>query len=83
MKEKKNLSASTKKTNEAIKLLKEEFRNRFKDFHDHMVEIQMFQNPFSVSPEEVPGIYQIEINDALKTTFKENSLLEFYSCLPK
>lgn len=83
MKEKKCFICLNKKSNEAIKLLKEEFRNRFKDFHDHMVEFQMFQNPFSVSPEKVPGIYQIEINDALKTTFKENSLLEFYSCLPE
>lgn len=87
--ERKNvLSASTNKCNEVINLLKEEFRNRFKDFHDHMVEIQMFQNPFTVSPEEVPGIYQMKIidlqaNDALKATFKENSLLEFYSCLPE
>lgn len=52
-----------------------------------MVEIQMFQNHFSVSP-EVPGIYQMEIidlqaNDELKTTFKENSLLKLYSCLPE
>ena len=40
------------------------------------------------SQKEISGIYQMEIidlqaNDALKTTFKENSHLEFYLCLPK
>ena len=48
----------------------------------------MFQNPFSVSPEDIPGIYQMQIidlqaYDALKTAFRDNSLLEFYSCLPE
>ena len=48
----------------------------------------MFQNPFNVSPEEIPEIYHMEIidsqaSDALKTTFKENSPLEFYSSLPE
>ena len=81
-------SVSIKRCNEAIKLLKEEFGKRFKDFHDHKTEIQMFQNPFSISPEEGPGTYQIQIidlqaNDGLKTTFKEKSLLEFYPCLPE
>ncbi|XP_068214441.1 general transcription factor II-I repeat domain-containing protein 2-like [Palaemon carinicauda] len=68
--------------------LKEEFANRFKDFHNHKQEIQMFRNPFSVSPVDIPGIYQMQIidlqaNDALKTTFQNNSLLEFYSSLPE
>ena len=42
--------------------------------------LQISNSSGGVSPEKIPGIYQMEIidlqaNDALKTTFKENSLL--------
>ena len=49
--------------------------------------MRMFQNPFEVLAEDTCEMYQMELtdfqaNDALRDTYKENSMLQLYSGLP-
>lgn len=63
-----------------IKCLKESFENRFQDFESDKKIIQLFLNPFAISPTDLldyPANIQLEVTDlqnhtALKQIFSEN-----------
>lgn len=68
--------------------LREAFDRRFGDFKNEQKNVQLFSNPFSVSPEDVELEAQLELidlqnSDMLRAKFMEGNLLNFYKCLPK
>lgn len=82
-------SVSHKNETYATKIgkLREVFDRRFGDFKKEQGNLKLFSNPFSVSPEDVEVVAQLELidlqnNDNLHAKFKEGDLLNFYRCLP-
>ena len=66
-----------------VELLRREFADRFTDLRAHNGELMLFSNPFQVEVDGAPEAVQMELIElqcsaALKATFKEVPLVEFY-----
>ena len=73
---------------EQIKLLIEEFDNRFTLSSEEKLHLKIIENPFSIDPEEAPSHLQMErielqASSIYKSKHKESSLQDFYKCLNK
>ena len=68
---------------ESISKLCAEFGNRFTDFRNYEIEFKLFSQPFDVTPDDIPGCYQMEVIDLqcdmdLKTAYDSNDVVTFY-----
>ena len=66
-----------------VELLRREFADRFTDIRAHSGQLMLFSNPFQVEADGAPEAVQMELIElqcsaALKATFKEVPLVEFY-----
>lgn len=66
-----------------VELLRREFADRFTDLRTHSGELMLFSNLFQVEVDGAPEAVQMELIElqcsaALKATFKEVPLVEFY-----
>ncbi|KAL3851914.1 hypothetical protein ACJMK2_015609 [Sinanodonta woodiana] len=70
-----------------LKLLSENFEERFANFHDVKNEIRLFENLFSIDVSTAPSDLQLELIElqcqtSMKDKFREKELPEFYGELP-
>lgn len=73
---------------EKIDILIQGFENRFVDFKKVKPLLDIFSNPFNISPENAPESMQLELidmqnDDNLRNKFNEGNLLNFYRCVDK
>ena len=67
--------------------LNQQSQRRFPDLDASEEQISRFENPFNCTIEEPPPDLQLEVinllcDNTLKGKFQENTLTEFYKCLP-
>jgi hypothetical protein len=67
---------------EMIDYLAENFKMRFNDFHSHVTNICMFENPFSIEVSDAPENLQLELTELqydsiLHSSFNQEALITF------
>ncbi|PVD26824.1 hypothetical protein C0Q70_11971 [Pomacea canaliculata] len=82
-----NMSFAKTRMIQLLGLLKDNFNERFKDFHDLKDEIRLFENPFAADVSSAPTDLQLELIDLQSQTslldkFRAMQTIAFYAVLP-